>query len=216
MKKAILLFLVIILSFSLISCEKDREYDEAVVKAAAEELIAKSENLNRIYWGRGIEYMEDLNYKNGSYYRANSYDTDRLGFDTISELKVITRAVFSKSYCENIFSTTLTSIFDDSGIQTYARYVQQYEDLEQKIPQYILVNSNALVLLDSDVEYLYDTLKVIGSKKQTVYVTISAEVSKNGKSQIRELKIGLVEEENGWRLDTPTYVNYYDETEEID
>lgn len=214
MKRIIALILALVSVFSLFSCEKDREYDEAVVSAAAKTLIEKSKNLNRIYWGSGIEYIEDLNYKNGYYYRASTYDTHTLGFDTISELKEITRKVFSNDYSNNIFSTTLTSISDETGIQTYARYVQKYEDVEQTIPEYILVNSNARVLLDSKVEYLYDTLKVIGSKGQTVYVTLNAEVSKNSKTQIREIKIGLIEESEGWRIDSPTYVNYFDETEE--
>ena len=67
-------------------------------------------------------------------------------------------------------------------------------------------------LLKDEVVYDYDSLKVINSKKETVYVNIDCTVTReDGKTQKKTLEIGLIEEANGWRLDTPTYATYNQE-----
>lgn len=61
MKKIISLITLIALLCSLISCgEKNREYDENEVKLAAEALIRKSADLNRIFWGEGKQSKKHL------------------------------------------------------------------------------------------------------------------------------------------------------------
>ena len=213
MKKLVSLLLISsLLVFSFVSCgERNREYDKEVVLSSARELIEKSKNLNEIYWGRGISYVEDLNYSEGYYFMANPLDCKRHGFETIAELKDITREVFSKSYCESIFNSVLSSSFSENSIASYARYFQKFSDIEQTQPEYIMVYSRATVLLDSEVEYLYDTMYDVGSVGEVVYVMITAKVTQDGKSQTRELKIGLIEEKDGFRIHTPTYVKYYEE-----
>ena len=71
-----------------------------------------------------------------------------------------------------------------------------------------MVYSKALVLLKDEVSYNFDTLEVIGSKKEIVYVTLTVEVRRDENTQMRTLKVGLIEEDNGWRIDTPTYMSY--------
>jgi len=209
MKKIVSLIIVVALLCSLVSCkEKNREYDENEVKLAAESLIRKSAELNYIFWGEGIGYINDASYSVGYYYPADIFSLLSYGIETIDDLKEKTRKVFSLSYSENIFSTVFSSLGDEDEIYGFARYYQKYSDAENKEPECIMVYSNALVLLKDEVSYDFDTLKVIGSKKQTVYVTLSVNVKRGENTQTRELKVGLVEEEGGWRIDTPTYMSY--------
>lgn len=209
MKRIVSLIIVFGLLCSLVSCkEKNREYDENEVKLAAESLIRKSAELNYIFWGEGIGYINDASYSVGYYYPADIFSLLSYGIETIDDLKEKTKKVFSSSYSENIFSTVFSSLGDEDEIYGFARYYQKYSDAENKEPECIMVYSNALVLLNDEVSYDFDTLKVIGSKKQTVYVTLSVNVKRGENTQSRELKVGLVEEEGGWRIDTPTYMSY--------
>lgn len=209
MKKIISLLLLLALLCSFISCgDKNREYDENEVKLAAEELIRSSAELNRIFWGEGIGYIDDASFSVGYYYPADMFSLYDYGIETVDDLKEKTKKVFSQAYSQNIFSTVLSSLTDGDGIYAFARYYQKYSDAEYKEPECIMVYSKALVLLNDEVIYNYDTLQVIGSKKEIVYVTLTVDVRRDEKIQTRTLKVGLIEEENGWRIDTPTYMSY--------
>lgn len=209
MKKIVSFIALLTLLLSLVSCgEKNREYDESEVKAAAEYLIKRSADLNCIFWGEGIGYINDDSFSVGYYYPASVASLASFGIETIEDLKEKTREVFSSSYSENIFSTTLSSLSDGEEIYRLARYYQKFSDSENNQPECIMVYTNALVLLKDEVSYKFDTLTVVGSKKETVYVTLSVNVKREEKTQIRELRVGLVEEDSGWRIDTPTYMSY--------
>lgn len=213
MKKTVsLLTLVILLAFCLNLTSCNRKYDEMVVKEEAARLIAASVELNEIYWGKGIGYINDAAGSNGAYYEANFFDLVKYEIRTVDDLKDKTRLVFSEGYCESIFQTAFSSVVDEEELQFYARYYQKYADEYNKEPITIMVYSLAKVLLTDEIEYHYDTLQVIGSKKETVYVQIEVSVTREDKTQRKVLKIGLVEENLGWRLDTPTYSSY-NETE---
>ena len=214
MKKIISLLTLFALLCSLISCgEKNREYDESEVKQAAEILISKSAALNQIFWGEGIGYISDSSYSVGYYYPADIFSLYNYGIETVDDLKEKTREVFSFAYSQNIFSTVLSSLNDGDGIYAYARYYQKYSDAEEKVPETIMVYSKALVLLKDEVRYNFDTMEVIGSKKEMVYVTLTVDVVRGENTQTRALKVGLIEEEDGWRIDTPTYMSYVENSD---
>jgi hypothetical protein len=191
----------------LSSCTKNREYDEAQVLSAAKELIKESEKLNEIYYGKGILWNPDANYSNGSYYRADENSLKNFGIETLDDLKSKTRDTYTLAMSNVIIEKKLSSISDDFGIQSYARYYEN--DLGDE--KYIMVYKDAEVLLDGATEYHYDDIYVKGSVGDIVYVVISVTVSdKDKNTQKRELKIGLFEENGIWKLDTPTYIKYTD------
>ena len=204
MKKLLSLIIIISILTLLVSC--NRKYDEEVVRVEAERLIRASENLNEIFWGRGIDYIEGTNTADG-YYREASYSAlKKFGFTTIKELEELTRATFSESYADSVLATTTSSIIDEDGIQFLARYYQKYTDETYTEPECIMVYTQVKPLLLDEVEYFYDSLRVTHSKKKTVFVEIDCKVVReDGKTQTKTLEIGLVEEENGWRISTPTY-----------
>jgi len=214
MKKIISTVLIFVIIFSLFSCsEKDREYDEGEVILAAKELIEASKLLNYVYWGEGIGYIEDENTANGYYYQADFTSLKNLGFRTVDELKELTRATFSTTFSEYVFETKLSSVSDEDGVHSLARYYQKYYDKEMTEPDTIMVYSRAIILLSDEVEYDYDSITVEGSKGQVVYIKINATVKREEKEQTRSLKIGLIEEESGWRLNDATYLVYDEELE---
>jgi len=203
------LLLLITFIVALTSC--DVKYDEAEVKAAAKELIEESVLLNDIYWGEGLPHSDDKNTSDGVYYTALESYHYSLGFKTIDELKTLTEKTFSKGFCQTqIYPTILESVQDGDKAIILSRYYQKYGGKNFNVPEYIMVNSTWKKILDSEVEYDYESIVVKGSDEERVYVTLKATVKKDGYDpQTREIEIALVEEDDGWKIDSPTYLNYY-------
>lgn len=216
MKRLITLFIVItlvfLLCFGLVSC--DRKYNEEEVLSAARILIEKSMVLNEIYWGKGIPFEPTVI---SLYSEANLFALYELGFYTLDELKIKTHEVFTNAYCENIFESSFESETELETHRFFHRYYQKYADENKTEPVSIMVYSKFENLLPDKVEYLYDTLKVSHVERDTVYVSIMAIVTRDEKSvQIKQNVIALKEEENGWRIDSPTYLKYNDKKDEYE
>ena len=100
----------------------------------------------------------------------------------------------------------------------HARYYQKYnaiDDSTEYAEECIMVDSEAEVLLDDKIVYDYDTLTVSHAKGDLVFVNITVTVtdSEGEKSQTKELSISLIEEADGWRINSPTYTTYFDRTQ---
>ena len=203
---SLLLVTVTIVSlFTLSSC--NRKYDEEEIIEVSKILLKDAEMLNIVYYGSGIEYFDDEDEK-GYYRKANVNHLEELGFSTIDELKKLTDKTFSVGYSSELYSTILSSLATDISIVSPARYYQAYDE-ETGAPTHIMVYSNFTPMLKDSIVYDYDSLRVEGSKKEKVYVKIDATVTKaDGKSQNTTVTVALVEEDDGWRIDNPTYANY--------
>ncbi|MBR5140080.1 MAG: hypothetical protein IKV16_03405 [Clostridia bacterium] len=208
MKRIISLILLLVLTVTAFTA-CDRKYDENEVKAAAEKLIAESILLNDIFWGDGLPHYEDKNYSDGDYYAAIEAYHYGLGFTTVSELRALTESVFSTEYTNIIASTVFSEIYDGQEMVYTSRYYQKYSAGDGVTPESIMVNSNWKKLLNGEVSYDYSSLTVTHSEDEVVYVTINATVTLDGKNpKTSTLEIGLIEEDAGWRIHTPTYLNY--------
>lgn len=203
---SLLLITVTIVSlFTLSSC--NRKYDEEEIIEVSKILLKDAEMLNIVYYGSGIEYFDDEDEK-GYYRKANVNHLEELGFSTIDELKKLTDKTFSVGYSSELYSTILSPLATDISIVSPARYYQAYDE-ETGAPTHIMVYSNFTPMLKDSIVYDYDSLRVEGSKKEKVYVKIDATVTKaDGKSQSTTVTVALVEEDDGWRIDNPTYANY--------
>ncbi len=215
--KAFLLTLVVIINIFLVTgCgEKNREYDEAEVRAAALELIAASKLLNEIFWGAGILYSDNKSEAEGRYYQADIVSCSYYGVDTVEDIKTKTRACFSEEYSNIIIGTKLSSVVDDDGVpMTYVRYYQKKNALDGS-DECIMVDKNATVLLKDEITYDYQSLRVSHSEGDEViaYITATVKNNEDGKEQQREITVRLIEESDGWRINSPTYVTYFDRTD---
>ena len=206
----LLLAILLCSSLLLVSCKtKDRKYNEEEVAEAARDLIFRSILLNEIYYGYGIPVLNDLSEANGNYYPADPVFLRKNGFTTVEELKRMTEAVFTRALCESIYQTKFSSVSDGDGIKSFSRYYQKYEDAAQTIPVTIMVNTEAEVFLIDRVIYDFESLAVEGAEGEKVYVRMNAK-AENAEGEVQEsiLRGALIEEENGWRLDSPTYRRY--------
>ena len=191
--------------FTLSSC--NRRFDKAEVIEATKILLKDAEMLNIVYYGSGIEYFDDEEVK-GYYRKANPSHLENLGFSTIDELKMLTEKTFSDGYSSMLYSTILSSLMDDISVVSPARYYQAFDE-KTGAPTHIMVYSNFTPMFKDNIVYDYNSLKAKGSKKEKVYVEVDATVTNaEGKSQRTTVTVTLVEEDDGWRIDNPTYANY--------
>lgn len=211
-RTASLLLIFAMTLLCLLSCgESARTYDEEEVLAAARDLLPAAEKLNEIYYGDGIRPDTDrTEEKQGVYYPARSEDLGKYGIFTVEDLREKTRETFTVSYASLLFSTKLSSVSDGDSIFAFSRFYQAYDGTgDEKKETFFMVNSEEKGLLTDTLTYLYDTLKVEGAEGSLVYVTIDviAENEKGERATV-PLRIGLMEESDGWRIDTPTYARY--------
>ena len=202
MKKVVSLILAAVLILALASCggEKNRTYDEAEVKTAAERLIKKTELLNKILWGEGIPYIDEAIYASGKYYAADPIYLYNHGFMILDDIIEECEQVFSTSYLVSIRTSVFSSSAGDYGMAGYTRYYQGSEN--------IMVYTDYIPLLTDTVEYDYENINVKGSVGEKVSVEIPVKVTRGDLSQERIITISLVEEDDGWKIDSPTYASY--------
>lgn len=193
---------------NLTSC--DRKYDEAEVKAAATALLKESEMLNGVLFGQGIATVTGPN-TNGAYHEADYLHLVSLGFTTIEELRARVNKTFTAEYAELIFSTILSPINVDGVAVANTRYYQKYADEMTKTdPVCIMVFRDYEYVFRDTVVYDYDSIRVTDVKKQTLYISVDLTVTdrEDEQSQRRTLTFELIEEADGWRINSPTYMNY--------
>lgn len=196
-----LLVLTLLFSFSLTSCG-DRDYEEEEVIAASRELLLKSIEVNKVFYGEGLILDEDTNFSNGSYYPAYELQFENLSFNDIEGLKKLTESVYTKDLSELIFSTKLSSVEDENYVISLARYYQRDDDFIRCI----MIYKDAEVLYTNEVDYIYDSIKVIGADGEYIKITVDTVLTdKDGSSETVNIELKLLEEENGFRLDTLSF-----------
>ena len=207
----ILAMLVPVLSFT--SCKdkvKDRDYNEAEVLSAASTLLEKTEMLNVVIFGKGIGDNGSNGNTMGAYAEADFLHLQKLGFSTISELEIKIRETYTKSHADYIISTVLSPIMVDGVMVSNTRYYQKYEDEVNKTnPICIMVHREYEYIFTDSIEYDYSTLKVKDVEGNTLLISVMATVTNSdGDRQTTELVFELIEESNGWRINTNTFRNY--------
>lgn len=212
----------LLLTLSFVGCGKtpppaDRSYDEAVVTAAARELLPKSVLVNELFYGKGIPISEqDGAREQGRYREADAAYLSEKGITDIESMKTLAYGVYCDSFCESMFSTTLKSYYDDDVIVGYLRYFEiQATDTE---PYALMVDTEASVLLRDTVLYDPSTVRTDGAKGELVYIKVDITVTNaEGKSQSRTIRVAMIEETEGWRfyeLTGASYSEYFNRIEE--
>ena len=216
-----LVMMLSVLLLALPSCDKketNREVDEAVVIAAAADLIPKSDRINRIFWGTGIPILETEDAETvGKYTEADPAFLEENGFSNIEELKEMTSLVYDSVFCKTIFETKLgeNDTAEDDKI-TYVRYYQTKKTSGgTTVYGPIMVHTMAVVYFDKPVVYHTDTLALCEVRGEIVYLTLDVTVLDDADQPvIQELVVALIEESDGWRLVNPTYDKYIEPKDE--
>lgn len=194
--------LLCIFTFGLTGCTKKLSREEATLKVS--ELVEKSYELNEIVFGKGLEYIETEESKNTRYALVKENDK----YNSINDIRIAINEVFSEDYGATLKTTAFVG---QSGVVDGTKVPERYIENEQGF----LVLKNDIVLDGSvnvdgekqEISYYgfkvnkYDTstieIKKISRRFIEAYIT-----SEDGKETIL---VTLILEENGWRIDSPTY-----------
>lgn len=204
--RKISLFLILVLLFvpALSSCG-NRDYDEETVKAAARELLEKSTAVNEIFYGVGMP-VDEGTAGTGYYKPVKKEYLSSLGIAGLDGLRNLTKEVYTDELSDIIFETKLNSVKDSSGnIIVYSRYIEAKIKDETRV----LIYTAGEPTYQNDVEYLYDTLTVKGSKGERIIAELDVRlITFDGFSRDEKIEIILLEENDGFRLDSLSFAKY--------
>ncbi len=182
-------------------------YNEEELKIEAAKLIEASIDINEICFGRGLP-ADFSATENGGEYKAGSAVyapvDESSPYKSVADLKNGILKVYSQNYSSTLFVLLFEGVSVSAGSGNeegpkqnvvYARYMDGYEGLEA-----LLMNPEDLLTLDR----LYDTdkINVLSQKKGVVEISVPSYVNEE---YDKDVTFTLVYEQNGWRLDTPTY-----------
>lgn len=200
--KAACIALVLIFALGLSGCTKKLSKEEATQKVC--ELVEASYELNEIVFGKGLEYIELDEFKNAKYALVKENEK----YNSINDIRQEINKVFSVDYAETMKTTAFVG---QSGAVDSTSVPPRYIENEQGF----LVLKNDIVL-DGEVnvngdkqEISYNGFKVYKYDTSTVEIKkisrrfIEAYITSLGGEQT--ILVTLILEENGWRIDSPTY-----------
>lgn len=186
--------------------------DEDAVSVLSE-LIPTSQELNEIFLGEGLRAEGDesgSNYDFGAEYYPVASDEK---YQSIDEIKSAAEKVFSADYLKTLYRLAFDGVEETV---TSAPETEEGEtakvDLDAPIneaiePRYIMKEDRLCV----DVKYkgykltsepIASSARVTKQKFETATVELDY---KDGDGNLSQMKIELVYENDGWRLDSPTY-----------
>ena len=214
MKKIVSFSLIFALlcSFFLVSCKDEIIYDEAEIKAALEELLPKSFELNVVYFGEGLPISDDREQIE-KFYDSFDSDIEQINYHPVSEdcpyqteaqLREATLAVYTEDYAEYLFQRAFAGISGqlqniDGETVTHNAMYAMYIEMNGVLTVRLDLADEAIPL---GREYAIDEMTVKQQKNGVVVVEMPTYI--NGGLDLY-VEVRLIKTQNGWRLDSPTY-----------
>ena len=211
MKKTAIILLAAVLVCSLFSCGAGDAPALDEVKGELVELIEASYEINRIFFGEGLEtYERDGEFdrehhiydENDYEFSAYEYVTDTCGYLFTDKIRVEAEKVYTGEYLDGVYMMAFDGYADETtGAVTTARYL----DANGWLMTYAYGDVDPFNILPGKRVYDFDTMEII--KPSTAkYLNVEVESHLEGERDEKltvTLRFKLTED--GWRLDSPTY-----------
>ena len=211
-KRSVRLLAFFLCALLFASCSHGTRHTKEEMQGVLGELLPMAEEINVIYFGEGLPTNLDVNAVRAFY---ESFDTDvksisytpvdpDSGFENIDDIKEATLAVFTEGYAQVLFDRAFTGIsavfeegLDSEHRETavYAMYMEQDGYLTERVN----LKEDAIPL---GRKYDLGSLEIIRENESGVLVKLASTF--NGEKSA-DVELWVVETENGWRLDSPTY-----------
>ena len=222
--KPILCILLVFSLLTLLCCkekeEEDkwippREYDETEVLENATHLIHMVKKINTVLWGVGILSIDD-DGSDPTYLPASSDEMEYYGIHSVEDIRKITKRYYSASVCDTVEKTILGNVRDEnSSIVSLVRYYDETDKQTGEVT--LMVNRKANVYFKNEVEYHTETMRIKEVKGEVIYLTMNVVVyDDDNNAYERILTFSVIEEEDGWKLHSPTYMKYDPHTDIYD
>ena len=198
MKRILSVFLTALLLLSLASCGSGMSDGE--IREIYRELVEASYTLNDVYYGDGLPFVNDPETMASLAGVSSRYSympvAKTAPYQSEAEIRQATEAVFSETLCEHLFVLAFEGMStENEETVVFARYIEQDEILTVRID---LADES----LPMGRTYDFDSMTIISQNKNRI--TASFETEMNGEKSVN-VKLTLIKEEAGWRLDSPTY-----------
>ncbi len=199
MKRIAALLLAALMILTLASCGGSGMNEEEI-RDLYRDLLEKSYILNDVYYGDGLPFVNDpetMASLAGASSRFSYMPVDKSApYQSEAAIREATEAVFSKTLCRHLFTLAFEGMStEDEKTVVFARYIEQDEILTVRID----LAEEALPLGRT---YDFDSMQI--EMENGTRITASFDTKMDGENSVR-VKITLVKEEKGWRLDSPTY-----------
>lgn len=174
-------------------CSTPEPADEGEMLEAAKILLESAVEVNRIFFWEGLPHEEPADDKlevGDSEYLVLA---EKYMYLMESDLMAKAEAVYSESYCRDIKKIAFEGIKVTEDEALFARYIE-----EQGV-----MKINRKLSEEGLAERLPDTSSVDTVNITHNTATVSVSFTCEGVTEKQEIK--LVLEDDGWRLDTPTY-----------
>ena len=200
--KCLSIVLMVLLLCSLVffgGCQQSNPPALQDVYDVAVDLIEQSYAVNDILFGYGLSvwkygssYAETMSVYGSTpqYETTTPYSIP----STTGRIRTMLSAVYSTSYVESLTAT----LFDGYAYEEGAM-VAQYKEDSKGLHQYRFYDP----LVTWQRIYDYSTMRVIGGDEKTAMIEIDSHLEHD--QTVLTVQLVLVLEDNGWRLDTPTY-----------
>jgi hypothetical protein len=163
------------------------------LREVAEPLIEASAEINEIYFGAGLSSDEPEDFEAGASPRYFNVTDEKYSY--VEDIKEATALVYSEEYCSYLYSVAFEGFDTDAGT-VYARYIDgDYGNLTE-------LGGIAAEAMTLGRVYDYDTIAEVSHTSSSVTFTVD---TVGGDGTPLNVKLKIVLEENGWRLDDPTY-----------
>lgn len=204
MKKfsAILSALALSASIMLVGCGGPAPTAEEIAPVA-QALIEASMPINDIFFGEGLPAIErdsQFAIDNHVYYmdEHGNYDyvTEDCPYQSVDAIKAAAEAVYSDEYLASIYETMFVGVADEHAGMLYARYLDTDQGLKK---------SNLHESMIAGVRiYDYASMAIVEPSNAS-FVNLEFDTHLEGEDDVLRVRLTLVREDDGWRLDSPTY-----------
>ena len=187
------ILLIAIMVVSMVGCGGP---EEAEAKAIVKDLVEKSYEINEIYFGKkGLDYRDSGN-------PAEMYlpvlETEK--YFLKSKLENATRLVYCEDYADSIIELSLTGIQSPINVDSVkSRFAYVHDD------DWLYINKDYDYPLEYFTEYDFSTMEIKYISGSFIDATIKGKRMTDKGYEDVTVNISLVNEDNGWRLQNPTY-----------
>ncbi len=201
MKKLTILMALILIVLSLTACGSPPEAAE--LRPIVEALIEASHPINDIFFGAGLPAIErDSQFAIDNYVyfmdEGGNYDyvAEDSPYQTTAEIKAAAELVYSDDYLTSIYETMFIGVADEHAGMLYARYLDTDEGLKKCNLHEAMIEKTRI--------YDYDSMTIVKPSNGS-YVNVEFDTHLEGETDTLRVRLSLVKEADGWRLDSPTY-----------
>ena len=195
-KLTVFILMISLLVPSLVGCAKE---DDATLLTVAQELLEKSNAVNKICFGEGLTKSED-GYKLSGYSEVTAEDREKYRLATVEDIRALVREVYSVAACGYIDSVVFSPVQTESGYVSYRRY---FDATENDII-HLMVKNEYEPLTTGDVTY--ENVRVASHKKSRAEILVDITVTDGSETRTdKDVMLSLRKEGGAWRFDTVTY-----------